>query len=377
MKSKQELILQVTQEIKDGIRDEPLWKRAVELDGGDELVARTRYRSMRVEQLLNQSTHQQSEHKNPDDTINNSLNVLDKKIPKQVNSKENSVFEVYAKNALYLLIVGFTLVGAFKNIIHKITNNPISTTPSVVAPSESAVFPSLAELQAAGILVNKDNNTIWLEGNLDNEMASIFKRVMASEVFGGNETIIIYINSNGGDIYAAMDIGRTVRHSTNNSGVMVAVHTNGKCYSSCVLVLAGAEQRGRLGKIGIHRPYATAPSSDSKQIAKWQAQLANDVKAYLREVNVQESLYDAMMAYPPDSIYIFKTEEEMDRFGLLQIDPVLEEQLAAVQMRRYSITDRSIYLQRLAQVKATCYLLENSEAANICMERVFSGFDYN
>lgn len=58
------------------------------------------------------------------------------------------------------------------------------------------------------------------------------------------------INSPGGDIAAAMAIGRMFREER------AWLHVNGVCISACVLILAGAVDRStNFGRVGIHRPY--------------------------------------------------------------------------------------------------------------------------
>jgi hypothetical protein len=59
------------------------------------------------------------------------------------------------------------------------------------------------------------------------------------------------INSRGGDVAAAMAIGRMLRKENAWLGV------NGVCISACVLILAGAVDRqiGKSDAVGIHRPY--------------------------------------------------------------------------------------------------------------------------
>ena len=68
----------------------------------------------------------------------------------------------------------------------------------------------------------------------------------------------ISINSPGGSVVAAMEIGRMFR----NDRAYIVVAPGDSCVSACVLILAGAVDRWlrKPARIGIHRPYLdTAP----------------------------------------------------------------------------------------------------------------------
>lgn len=157
------------------------------------------------------------------------------------------------------------------------------------------------------------------------------------------------LNSNGGDVEAAIEIGRLLRKIKAST----LTWSKGGCYSSCVFILAGAVQRdGRLG-VGIHRPYSTRTDKrDYQAIQNDQRRLAKLAKDYLTEVNVSPALYDAMMSIPPEKIKML-SESELDSYGLLKVDPVEQELRDAAAARKYGIS-KVEYMQRKAQVIITC-----------------------
>jgi hypothetical protein len=61
----------------------------------------------------------------------------------------------------------------------------------------------------------------------------------------------VYLDSLGGDVAAAIEIGRLIR----DQKMPAVIDSSAKCVSACVLVLAGATQRKIRGAVGIHRPY--------------------------------------------------------------------------------------------------------------------------
>jgi len=71
---------------------------------------------------------------------------------------------------------------------------------------------------------------------------------------GGGDSVawwMIYLNSPGGDVTAAIATGRLLR----SVEAPVAIKDNQECVIACVLILAGATNRLIYGKVGIHRPY--------------------------------------------------------------------------------------------------------------------------
>lgn len=131
----------------------------------------------------------------------------------------------------------------------------------------------------------------------------------------------VRINSEGGDVYAAMALGRLFRKSRTE----VEVRKSDKCLSSCVFLLAGAVERIVLGTVGIHRPFTSDSNPTSfKELQARTTRLGADVSAYFKAMNITESLYDSMKLIPPEEIKIL-TDSELEEFGLSQKDPVFSE----------------------------------------------------
>lgn len=133
----------------------------------------------------------------------------------------------------------------------------------------------------------------------------------------------VFLDSEGGDVYSAMTIGRMFRKAR-----VYALLSNGsKCMSSCVLLLAGAVNRSIVdgARVGIHRPYST--NTDPTSFDDLQAKTTNlgvDVSAYLSEMNIPSSLYESMKLVPSENIKILG-DPELEAFGLNDKDPVFVE----------------------------------------------------
>jgi hypothetical protein len=136
------------------------------------------------------------------------------------------------------------------------------------------------------------------------------------------------INSRGGSVAAAMSIGRMLRRENAWIGV------NGVCFSACVFILAGAVDRqiGRSDQVGIHRPYLRSTPEkplEADQVKQAYSRMLQDMRDYLREMNVSQRLADDMLATEPEDNDIL-TETELRAYRLTGVDPA-EQQRRAIQ----------------------------------------------
>jgi hypothetical protein len=136
-----------------------------------------------------------------------------------------------------------------------------------------------------------------------------------------DEGYIVTIESDGGDLFAAMTIGRMFRKAR----VHAVVGYSAGCMSSCVLLLAGAVNRTIFGAVGIHRPYSSDTQSVSFEAMQAVTEkVGADVSVYLHGMNIPASLYEAMTRVPPESIKILEFSD-LKAFGLYDRDPVFAE----------------------------------------------------
>jgi hypothetical protein len=116
------------------------------------------------------------------------------------------------------------------------------------------------------------------------------------------------LNSPGGDVDEALQIGRIVRATE----LPVSVLAGAFCFSACPYILAGGMERevSRNGFIGVHQHYfgentllpAFLLVSD---VQSGQAQ----VMTYLAEMGIDPMLVAKALMTPPDDIYILMPEE--------------------------------------------------------------------
>lgn len=166
---------------------------------------------------------------------------------------------------------------------------------------------------------------------------------------GNKATHFFRLNSKGGDIDAAIGIGRELRKIS----AVAAVTDNSVCLSACVFVLAGAVQRLVGGRVGIHRPYSSRTDlQDYSVVQKEHKRLANTARAFLEDMNLPSHLYDAMLRVPPEQIRVLSTKELSD-YGLDQSDPVEQELVDSAEARKYGLSKLE-FIQRKGEVQAAC-----------------------
>lgn len=127
----------------------------------------------------------------------------------------------------------------------------------------------------------------------------------------------VLLNSPGGEVGEALEIGRMLRAGN----LPVAVSANAFCFSACPYILAGGSERtvSRRATVGVHQHYfgentylpAFLLVSD---IQSGQAQ----VMTYLNEMGIDPLLMAKALMTPPDDIYVL-VPEELEAFRLATI----------------------------------------------------------
>jgi ATP-dependent protease ClpP protease subunit len=148
-------------------------------------------------------------------------------------------------------------------------------------------------------------------------------------------SVEVYLNSPGGDVKAAIQIGRQLR----DARAAAYVFTDAQCSSSCVFLLAGATRRAVDGSVAIHRPAASdaVRKTDAQTRLEYES-LLREIEYFFRSMNVSQRLFDAMISIPTDEPR-YLSVHELSRFGLAGTDRVeqeLEGPPHAVRPARYS-----------------------------------------
>lgn len=160
---------------------------------------------------------------------------------------------------------------------------------------------------------------------------------------------MVKLNSTGGSVDAAMNIGRLLRQTDS----MAVVYHDSKCFSACVYILAGAKRRAVDGEVGVHRPYDAVARLESEEDQKELYRLLeNKVKKYLSEVNIPTRLYDDSLFIAPEKIKIL-TVDEVEEYGLSVNDPYTDEADSVQEAKRIGIS-RAELAARYALADRSC-----------------------
>lgn len=177
--------------------------------------------------------------------------------------------------------------------------------------------------------------------------------VMTDLVRSGRQKIAgnsVWFASTGGDIDAAMNLGRLLRRL----GVFTLIGKNDQCFSACVLAFMGGERRVVAGQLGIHRPYFPFTQDTPDREVRFR-HLQKALRQYIEEMDFPNSLYEAVMLVPPESNRIL-SPAELKRFYLEGISPSSEDIADAAEARRLGIS-MTEYLRHKATAPACALLI--------------------
>jgi hypothetical protein len=197
------------------------------------------------------------------------------------------------------------------------------------------------------------------------------------------DIVHVDLDSPGGDVFAAMQIGEIVRRDWLHTGVPDEPPAKG-CMSACVLILAAGAVRivGDDSRVGIHRPYFDQilfSGLDRAQAkAKYDA-LSRSVAAYLVKMGMSERLHQEMMKVPSNENR-FLSYDDMKTFNLSGEDAGYSEWRRAKLIAKHGeakMEERDVWLAREKEHMARCTRSSSKFDENLwlrCAEEFSSRF---
>ena len=215
-------------------------------------------------------------------------------------------------------------------------------------PSDTAY----ARVSANGAALPAEEVRAFISGPItreDMDSAEVMARLLKSgrQKLAGN---LVWLASEGGDIDAAMELGRLLRRL----GVYTLIGKNDQCMSACVFAFMGGERRMVAGRLGIHRPFFPFTQDTPDRQVRFRL-LQKILRDYIEELDFPASLYEAVMAVPPESLRIL-SPEELKRFYLEGISPSSEDAADAAAARRLNISMFE-YLRHKAKSPTCAFLV--------------------
>lgn len=169
---------------------------------------------------------------------------------------------------------------------------------------------------------------IFLIGPIEAQDADRFRKIATPKRW-------LWINSPGGDVKAAMEIGRIVRANE----MVVYVGKGSTCASACVLMLAAGTSRvvDPKADVVIHRPYLSKELVNESGYDRYYKKMVEDVKAYLGDMNISAALADRMMSIPPHR-GLRLSQSDLSNYMLSGDDPAHEQKEAVAEARGRGIS---------------------------------------
>ena len=149
------------------------------------------------------------------------------------------------------------------------------------------------------------DDALILSGTIDEGDAERFRLHLAEM---SKQPEVILLNSPGGLVHEAQDIGRELRNRNMSSAVLAGSY----CMSSCPYILAGGVERVVSVKaaVGVHQHYYQQPKYLPVFLAVEHIQYGQgDTMEYLIEMGVDPALMVHSLNTPPDQIYAFVESE--------------------------------------------------------------------
>ncbi len=245
------------------------------------------------------------------------------------------------------------------------------------------VFAPTWNVNAASIK-ETDECTILLEGEIDKftdaDLAARYKSMNGGKPDKCQLGVVhLWLNSNGGDVEAAMRAGEFVRQKKIYTGV--GPHDN-TCASACVLLLVGGVKRTVFGKIGLHRPFLDKYSNSETESRTEYEKNNRLILKYLARMNITESLLKAMNSVSPGEIrwITIMDDKELSELNITGEDPVYADERDSANAKKWGISKKEYYL-RLQRIETVCgdgrdASFLNNEATlryGKCMQDVLSG----
>lgn len=134
------------------------------------------------------------------------------------------------------------------------------------------------------------------------------------------------------------------------------------CYSSCSLIwISGVTRRIEYGTIGIHRPYLASISADANEARARYESLSASIDSYVSEMGVDRRFYELTMNTPPQQMRIYDRDTIYDLVP--EDDPAHQEVLANAYATLHGISpaeyrQRSIEAESCADFEMTQNLVD-------------------
>lgn len=130
----------------------------------------------------------------------------------------------------------------------------------------------------------------------------------ARHALGRPVAIEVDLDTRGGEVFSAMEIGRLLR----SEAVSIRVAPGAECISACIFVLMGATGRAvaPTARVGIHRPSLGGAGREGLVDA-----MSAPLVSYAQQMHASRRIVDDMLAIPADRIR-YLSAPELASYGI-------------------------------------------------------------
>jgi len=179
----------------------------------------------------------------------------------------------------------------------------LAQATAAVAEGKAPMAITIVPRSDSGVF--RDTTLVYLDGTID---AGAPDRLSAAlEETRGK--VAVWLNSPGGNLFAGMQLGRVIRkHGASTHIIDSRTLRPGECYSACSLAFLGGVSRfnDNGARYGVHRASVAGAAVRDRDLGQ---DLSAVIESYIREMGVDDRLFDLWVKAGPDEMYILSRRE--------------------------------------------------------------------
>lgn len=223
---------------------------------------------------------------------------------------------------------------------------------------------------SAEVIFSADKREILITGPIDIKTKTTIESMRDSLIEYSPK---IVLDSVGGDVDSAIEIGRLIR----DLELWTIVEKNSRCYSSCALIFIAGVERFNVGEIGLHRPYVFMDKISTVPTSEQIRSMYRKIQEYIQLMNVDDQFFRIMMETPPEDVKIYR-HVEITTYELMinnpndswlkivpTTDPAHEDIQTIRRARRHKL-DTVSYRRKAAEAERYC--LRKKDVSYDCRE---------
>jgi hypothetical protein len=208
---------------------------------------------------------------------------------------------------------------------------------SSVGAADIRVDPGVPERERAKQFPLTDFSHLEISGEIVEGDADKLGKALAqlSVNYIPNANPIVFLNSPGGNVNVALEMGRILRVSLAHT----VVDKGATCGSSCIFVFAGGVIRNtvRGGRLALHRPrfaYESFGNLSADQARTAYTAAVSRCADFMKEMSISEQVLSVMLRVPSQEVRFIDTKGA-EKYGPDGRDPAWEEWSRALDVKRF------------------------------------------